>query len=85
MSEKNIDWQLHFQETFLDGEHIYDTDKHLPAAHVWEYIQKLIPTIQVDTEEYTANECYNQALAVECGEGEVAEAIATKFPIVSRL
>lgn len=29
---------------------------------------------------HIAQECYLQCLAVECGEGECADAIATKFP-----
>ena len=32
-----------------------------------------------------AQECYNQCLAVECGEGECGRAIAEKFPSVSRV
>jgi len=33
----------------------------------------------------TAQECYLECIAVECGEGECAKAIATKYPSVSRV
>lgn len=35
---------------------------------------------QTPDKQSIAQECYNQCLVVECGEGECAEAIATRFP-----
>lgn len=35
---------------------------------------------QLDEVSKAVNECYLQCLAVECGEGECARAIRTKFP-----
>lgn len=65
--------------------------------HMTNQTRKTVPIKKLTKEEMmnllealirqeVAQECYNQCLAVECGEGEAARAIATKFPtLVSRL
>jgi hypothetical protein len=46
------------------------------------WIERLLARARADI----AQECYLQCLAVECGEGKCAKAVATKFPeLVSRL
>jgi hypothetical protein len=39
-----------------------------------------IAKFKLEIESDIAQECYLQCLAVECGEGECARAIRTKFP-----
>lgn len=54
---------------------IQDTTKQ----ETWEVtIDELLNMLR--REQNAIQECYLQCLAVECGEGECAEAIATKFP-----
>lgn len=45
----------------------------------------IIDNYKIKWQAEVAQECYLECLAVECGEGECATAIATKFPnLISR-
>ena len=50
------------------------------AGQTKQELITLISRIEQEARADIAQECYLQCLAVECGEGECAEAIRTKFP-----
>lgn len=55
------------------------------ADIIAEFIKNKYKDIKIEKEASIAQECYLQCLVIEQGEGECAEAIATKFPeLVSR-
>lgn len=52
----------------------------------WEEVKEEMTEFTAEQIQFIAQECYNQCLVVECGEGECAEAIATRFPnLVGRI
>lgn len=53
---------------------------------IWEELKDVRTRELIqDYVEIHVQECYLEAIAVECGEGEVAKAIAEKFPFISRV
>lgn len=51
-----------------------------PFETMFDEIGLRIADFKKEIEADAVNECYLQCLAVECGEGECALAIRTKFP-----
>lgn len=51
-----------------------------PFETMFDEMGDRIAKFKLEIESDIAQECYLQCLAVECGEGECARAIRTKFP-----
>lgn len=58
---------------------------HKAMVNLLEEFESELSKARQQAEKEIAQECYLQCLAAECGEGECAEAIYTKFPkLISR-
>lgn len=61
-------------------------DWQVEGNSCWEEVKEEMIEFTAEQIQFIAQECYNQCLVVECGEGECAEAIATRFPnLVGRI
>lgn len=60
------------------------SEKRKPGSKHLEDIKAFLATELERQRQEIAQECYLQCLAVECGEGECARAIRTKFNLKAR-
>ena len=69
--------------TFRKYENIDANPRTLTLKESLEALKKWIADYS-NSKEYAVQECYNECILVECGEGPCAKAIADKFPFITR-